>query len=113
MRSSHEAFDGSGYPDGLAGDAIPLGARVIAVCDAFDAMISNRSYSTASTIDDALAELDRCAGTQFDPAIVDAFQRVMAQRHQFPTLSQTSSRAPVEIGVAANEDTGRPQDRPA
>ena len=86
VRSSHEAFDGSGYPDGLAGDAIPLGARVIAVCDAFDAMISNRSYSSASTIDDALAELDRCAGTQFDPAIVDAFQHVMAQRRQIPTM---------------------------
>jgi two-component system, cell cycle response regulator len=85
VRSSHEAFDGSGYPDGLAGDAIPLGARVIAVCDAFDAMISNRSYSPAITIDDALAELGRCAGTQFDPAIVTAFQRVMVQRHQAPT----------------------------
>jgi two-component system cell cycle response regulator len=85
VRSSHEAFDGSGYPDGLAGDAIPLGARVIAVCDAFDAMISNRSYSPAITIDDALAELRRCAGTQFDPAIVTAFQRIMAQRYQAPT----------------------------
>jgi two-component system cell cycle response regulator len=87
VRSSHEAFDGSGYPDGLAGDAIPLGARVIAVCDAFDAMISDRSYSPASTVDDALAELIRCAGTQFDPAIVTAFQRVMVQRHQVPTLA--------------------------
>jgi two-component system, cell cycle response regulator len=86
VRSSHEAFDGSGYPDGLAGDAIPLGARVIAVCDAFDAMISNRSYSTPRTLDDALTELERCAGTQFDPAIVTAFQRVMVQRHQVPTL---------------------------
>jgi two-component system cell cycle response regulator len=85
VRSSHEAFDGSGYPDGLAGDAIPLGARVIAICDAFDAMISNRSYSPAITIDDALDELRRCAGTQFDPAIVTAFQRIMAQRHQAPT----------------------------
>ena len=85
VRSSHEAFDGSGYPDGLAGDAIPLGARIIAVCDAFDAMISNREYSTATTIDEALDELDRCAGTQFDPSIVDAFQRVMAQRRQLPT----------------------------
>ena len=85
VRSSHEAFDGSGYPDGLAGDAIPLGARVIAVCDAFDAMISNRSYSPATTIDNALTELTRCAGTQFDPTIVAAFQRVMVQRHQILT----------------------------
>jgi HD-GYP domain-containing protein (c-di-GMP phosphodiesterase class II) len=58
---------------------------VIAVCDAFDAMISDRSYSPAITIDDALAELRRCAGTQFDPAIVTAFQVIMAQRHQAPT----------------------------
>jgi two-component system cell cycle response regulator len=89
VRSSHEAFDGSGYPDGLAGDAIPLGARIIAVCDAFDAMISNRSYSTARTIDGALGELERCAGTQFDPAIVAAFALVMAERHEIPTLIHT------------------------
>ena len=88
VRSSHESFDGSGYPDGLAGDAIPLGARIIAVCDAFDAMISSRSYSPASTIDDALAELDRCSGTQFDPSVVNAFWVVMAQRGQIPTTSQ-------------------------
>jgi two-component system cell cycle response regulator len=89
VRSSHEAFDGSGYPDGLAGDAIPLGARIIAVCDAFDAMISNRSYSAGTTIDDALAELDRCAGTQFDPTIVNAFHCVMVQRTQVPTAIHT------------------------
>jgi two-component system, cell cycle response regulator len=86
VRSSHEAFDGSGYPDGLVGDAIPLGARIIAVCDAFDAMISNRNYSTASTMDDALAELDRCRGTQFDPAIVNAFRHIMVHRTQTPTM---------------------------
>ena len=84
VRSSHEAFDGSGYPDGLAGDAIPLGSRVIAVCDAFDAMISSRPYSSAKTIDEALAELRRCAGTQFDPAIVGAFEQVMIARAQMP-----------------------------
>jgi two-component system cell cycle response regulator len=87
VRSSHEAFDGSGYPDGLAGDAIPLAARVIAVCDAFDAMISTRPYSPAKPIDEALAELRRCAGTQFDPAIVTAFEQVMAERAQPPTLT--------------------------
>jgi two-component system, cell cycle response regulator len=90
VRSSHEAFDGSGYPDGLRGDAIPLGARIIAVCDAFDAMISNRGYSTARTIDAALAELDRCAGTQFDPVIVGAFRRVMLQRRLDPTIVDAS-----------------------
>jgi two-component system cell cycle response regulator len=77
VRASHEAFDGSGYPDGLAGDEIPLGARIIAVCDAFDAMISDRAYSEAKTTDQALAELRRCAGSQFDPAVVDVFEHVM------------------------------------
>ena len=101
VRSTHEAFDGSGYPDGLAGEAIPLEARVIAVCDAFDAMISDRSYSPAITIDDALAELRRCAGTQFDPAIVTAFQVIMAQRHQAPT--QISGSAELVSPSATNQ----------
>jgi diguanylate cyclase (GGDEF)-like protein len=73
VRSSHERWDGTGYPDGLAGDAIPLGARIIAVADAFDAMTSRRPYRAAISHIDALAELERCAGTQFDPAVVAAF----------------------------------------
>jgi two-component system cell cycle response regulator len=73
VRSSHERFDGAGYPDGLCGEGIPLGARIIFVCDAFDAMTSDRSYSSAVAIDEAIAELRACAGTQFDPAVVQAF----------------------------------------
>jgi diguanylate cyclase (GGDEF)-like protein len=73
VRSSHENFDGTGYPDRLAGDDIPLGARIIAVCDAYDAMVSDRPYRAALSHDEALAELRRCAGTQFDPAVVGAF----------------------------------------
>jgi diguanylate cyclase (GGDEF)-like protein len=73
VRSSHEHFDGRGYPDGLAGDEIPLGARIIAICDAFDAMVSDRPYRKAMSSAAAIAEIVRCAGTQFDPAIVDAF----------------------------------------
>jgi two-component system, cell cycle response regulator len=73
VRSSHERWDGGGYPDGLAGDAIPLGARIVAVADAFDAMTGPRPYSTARSEGEALEELRRCAGTQFDPAVVDAF----------------------------------------
>jgi putative nucleotidyltransferase with HDIG domain len=69
----HERMDGSGYPLGLAGDEIPEFARVIAVADAFDAMTSNRSYRGARTLEDAVADLRRCAGAQFDPALVDAF----------------------------------------
>ena len=73
VRSSHERFDGQGYPDGLRGEGIPLGARIIFVCDAFDAMISERSYSAAIPTAEAIAELRACAGTQFDPAVVEAF----------------------------------------
>ena len=73
VRSSHENFDGTGYPDRLAGDDIPLGARVIAVCDAYDAMVSDRPYRAALSHAEALDELRRCAGTQFDPAVVRAF----------------------------------------
>jgi diguanylate cyclase (GGDEF)-like protein len=74
IRSSHERFDGAGYPDGLAGEQIPIGARVIAVCDAYDAIVSDRPYRAARSPEEALAELHRCAGEQFDPAVVAAFE---------------------------------------
>ncbi|MEA2396463.1 MAG: hypothetical protein QOK25_19 [Thermoleophilaceae bacterium] len=77
VRSSHERWDGSGYPDGLAAHDIPIGARVVFACDAFDAMTSERPYQPARTVDGALAELRRCAGTQFDPEIVDALEGVV------------------------------------
>jgi two-component system cell cycle response regulator len=72
VRWSHERWDGDGYPDGLAGVAIPLGARVICVCDAYDAMVSNRPYRSAMNLEEALEELRAGAGSQFDPAVVDA-----------------------------------------
>ncbi len=73
VRHHHERFDGRGYPDGLAGEEIPLGARVLAVADSFEAMTANRPYRKALSEERAVAELRRCAGTQFDPAVVDAF----------------------------------------
>lgn len=79
IRSSHERPDGSGYPDGLDTDAIPLGARIVAVVDAFDAMVAGRPYRPAIGIDEAVTELRRCTGTQFDPAVVDAFIGVIQQ----------------------------------
>jgi hypothetical protein len=71
-RSSHERIDGAGYPDGLAGDAIPLPARIVFVADAFDALTSDRSYRTGRSVIAALAEIDAHAGTQFCPRVVDA-----------------------------------------
>jgi HD-GYP domain-containing protein (c-di-GMP phosphodiesterase class II) len=82
VRHSHERWDGRGYPDGLAGDEIPLGSRIIAVCDAFDAMTSPRSYSRSKDLPAALAELRRCAGTQFDPRVVDAFEAEVLSRRE-------------------------------
>lgn len=73
VRSHHEMFDGSGYPEGLKGDEITPPARVFAVVDAFDAMTTDRPYRAALTIDQAADELERMAGTQFDPEVVAAF----------------------------------------
>jgi diguanylate cyclase (GGDEF)-like protein len=78
VRWSHERYDGRGYPDGLSGDAIPLGARIVAACDAFDAMTSTRPYRPAMSRTAALEELRRGAGTQFDPAVVAAVLEVVA-----------------------------------
>jgi diguanylate cyclase (GGDEF)-like protein/PAS domain S-box-containing protein len=80
VRWSHERFDGKGYPDGLTGKAIPLASRIIAVCDAYDAMVSNRPYKDRTDPSDARAELRRCAGEQFDPEVVEAFCAVLEQR---------------------------------
>ena len=81
VRSSHERYDGGGYPDGLAGEDIPLGARIVSVCDSFEAMTATRSYRAAMPVEAALEELRRCSGTQFDPRVVDAFIAVM---HEHP-----------------------------
>ena len=90
VRWSHERLDGKGYPDGLKGDEIPLAARIVFVCDAFDAMISERSYAKALTIDEALAELRRCAGTQFDPMVVTAFAELVTE-HGSPRVALASA----------------------
>jgi len=73
IRHHHERFDGTGYPDGLAGQAIPLPARIFAVADSFDAMISDRPYRRARPVQLALEEIEDGAGTQFDPQVVNAF----------------------------------------
>ena len=73
----HERFDGGGYPDGLVGDDICLGARILAVCDSWDAMRCVDKYRDELSIEDALAELERNAGTQFDPDVAAAFRELV------------------------------------
>jgi putative nucleotidyltransferase with HDIG domain len=89
IRHHHERWDGKGYPDGLAGDEIPLGARIIAVADAYDAMTSDRPYRQALSHDIAIAELQRGAGKQFDPNVVAAF--IAPEHHSSPRVSATST----------------------
>jgi HD-GYP domain-containing protein (c-di-GMP phosphodiesterase class II) len=87
VRATHERFDGHGYPDALAGEEIPLGARIIFACDAFHAIISERPYAPARTPAEALAEVVRCAGSQFDPRVVGVLQTVCARREQLQRVA--------------------------
>jgi putative nucleotidyltransferase with HDIG domain len=97
VRASHEHFDGGGYPDGLAGETIPLAARIVAACDSFNAMTTTRSYRRAMPIASAVDELYRCAGTQFDPAVVDALVAVVGDPGWQLTLREP---APVRAHAA-------------
>ena len=99
VRSTHERFDGSGYPDGLAGEQIPLGARIIAVCDAFTAMTSSRPYAAQRTLSEAIAELRQCAGSQFDPAVVDLFSEMVVEL-VWPSERSTATAGNVGPGSA-------------
>jgi HD-GYP domain-containing protein (c-di-GMP phosphodiesterase class II) len=82
VRHHHERFDGSGYPDGLTGEAIPLGARILAVVDTYDAMITDRPYRKRLSIETAKAELQKHAGAQHDPAAVEAFLRFIDEKQE-------------------------------
>jgi two-component system cell cycle response regulator len=100
VRSSHERFDGRGYPDGLAGDAIPLGSRIIFACDAYDAMVTDRPYAAAMPQEDALEQIRAGRGVQFDPAVVaalcDCVREGDAEREQVArlTVDELASWAP-------------------
>ena len=106
VRASHERWDGGGYPDGVAGAAIPLAARIVAACDAYDAMTTDRVYRPAMRAADARAELDACAGSQFDPAVVAALKAELLEPHRHhpmaDAVSEAASRhAPRESGAFA------------
>ncbi len=93
VRHHHEKFDGTGYPSGLKGEGIPLGARILSVADTYDSMITDRPYRKRLTIEDAKAELKKYSGTQYDPVVVEAFFRVVAEREErlVSTKSPTTS----------------------
>ena len=84
VRNHHEMFDGTGYPDGLKGDKIPLGARIVAVADGFDTMVSERAYKAGRSFDEAIAELRRCSGTQFDATVVEALATSIKHSSELP-----------------------------
>jgi putative nucleotidyltransferase with HDIG domain len=98
----HEAYDGTGYPSGLAGERIPLGARIFAVADTFDAMTSDRPYRKALPPEQALAEIRRCAGSQFDPRVVDALLAIPLPELLAPRESHPDDRLARDplLGVA-------------
>ncbi len=107
VRSHHERFDGQGYPDGLAGEEIPLVARIIAVADTFDAVTSRRSYRGERSVDAAIAVLEEAAGSQLDPAVVAAFTRHLATIQSALlalAIPPAGLRAPATAGAGAAAD---------
>lgn len=90
----HERWDGDGYPAGLAGEAIPIAGRIVAVVDSFDAMAHDRPYRAACSVEDALSEIGQCSGTQFDPRVVKAFLH-LHYREAPPTGSE--ARATLQL----------------
>ena len=101
VRHHHEWHAGGGYPDGLAGDAIPLGAAIISVADAFDTMVTGRPYRPALPLDEAIAELRRCAGTQFRPDVVEALVRALeADERAGAPYVDSLRRGSAQLGTA-------------
>ena len=105
----HERFDGTGYPAGLSGEDIPIGARILLVADAFDAMTEDRPYRKAMPVADAVEELKRFSGTQFDPTVVDAFLAVLKRTGRYPALAAANATAttPSAATPSLSTRTGR------
>ena len=102
----HERYDGLGYPHGLAGNAIPLASNLIATSDVFDALTSDRPYRKARTGKEAVRELNRCKGTQLDPAVVDAFIAVVKRGNDIPSTKEDRRREPLSLVTAAASVAG-------
>ena len=100
VRGSHEDWDGTGYPDGLVGEAIPLASRIVSCADAYSAMTTDRSYRRALGHAAAVAELQRCAGTQFDPRVVEAAIRVVGREAAPEPQALLAARAAVAAAAA-------------
>ncbi|MBI5193615.1 MAG: HD domain-containing protein [Nitrospirae bacterium] len=90
----HESYDGTGYPDGLKGDDIPLLARILCIVDAYDSMTSNRPYRKSPGREYAISELSRCSGTQFDPQIVGVFLKIIPTANALTTAVDSGIRRP-------------------
>ena len=102
VRSRFKCWDGSGYPHGLRGDASPLLGRILAVADTFDILQQPRPYRPAMDEPQALAEMRRCRATQFDPAVVQAFERLHAARHLNTPLARIIHEGPKQSALRAS-----------
>jgi putative nucleotidyltransferase with HDIG domain len=108
VRASHERYDGAGYPDGLAGEEIPLEARIVTACDSYSAMTTDRSYRPGRSPAEALAELERCAGTQFDPLVVATLRELVIAELQPAGVEPSGPGSGPRAGVRATSPVSAP-----
>jgi HD-GYP domain-containing protein (c-di-GMP phosphodiesterase class II) len=112
VRSHHERWDGGGYPDGLAGEQIPLEARIIACCDTWNAMRTDRPYRNALSVDVAIAELLSNAGNQFDPRVLDTFVRKVVPANE-PGFAEAGAIRGASSGCTSDATAPAPRPAPA